>query len=117
MTHYEAGLGIKTTEEDNYEEGCLPETAQAYEFNIEFEGFSVKELLERMKDYFMCEDEDIQLNACDEKGRIDIQLLENAEGYKMNSSEKELWKEGKIKAYLSNYSFHIEKVTREEITL
>ena len=114
---YETGKGFKFTEEDNYREGCLPGTSQMWDIDVEFQGETKEEVTAKIKDFFGVNDNYLDINACDEKGRIDIAILENAEGHEASQREIELWKKERIKLWYAVYTFNISKVTREEITL
>ncbi len=114
---YKSSKGIKFSEEDVYQEGCLPDTTQTCDVDVEFKSDSVAGLLKKMYDYFGISKEDADLNACDEKGRIDICILENADGYKASKSDIVCWKDRDKKLWSVIYTYYISKVTKETIIL
>jgi len=117
MTRYETGTALKIVEIDNYLKECLPETAQHMEVDIEFKCDTLKDLLDNIADTFDVKSSDIEINACDEPGRIDFNTLENGNGYFANNNEINEWKKGLITLYACNYSYLVEQVTRETVTL
>ena len=115
---YETGKGLKFAEEDVFNEGCLPETASSHMIDVSFKAETKKEVIEKIKEFFDVDADAIESNSCEEAGRIDIMLLENTEGIKANESEIKDWKNaGCTKLYNCIYSFQLEKVTRETISI
>lgn len=57
---------------------------------------------------------DFQFNACEELGRIDIQVMERQafRRVKPSPADKEMWKAGEIDLWLTCYTFYVEKVER-----
>jgi hypothetical protein len=108
----ETVYGAKFAEIDDYENGCLPETAINFRIDVKFKADTVDDLLEDIKNYFGVDDDAIELNSCDEIGRIDIATLENADGYNANESEIELWKQGKIELWACTYTYYVDEVKR-----
>lgn len=109
----------KWTEEDNFDEGCIPGTLQTS--NVDFSGKweTVEEMLEDVTD-FLCipnNKENYELNSCDEEGRIDFFVMENAEGLNATTKEREQWKEGKLKLWSCIYIAYVEHVTRKPAQL
>ena len=115
--YYTSGYGLKFAEEDKFEEGCLPDTASSSSFDTSFEGESAGEVIEKICRYFDVELEDVELDACGEKGRVDVSVMENVEGYTATASELERWKVGKVQLWNCVYSFHVSKVTKEPVEL
>jgi hypothetical protein len=106
---YKTSRGIKFCEEDSYSEGCLPESGFVMDIDVYFEGKTTKEILEKMSDFHDAEINDLELNACDENGRVDIHVMENRDSYKPSNYEIEQWKNGRIKLYSSIYTYRIFK--------
>lgn len=106
---YTTTKGFGFVEEDNYEKGCLPGTDQYKEIDITFKGETKEEILTHIMNFYDVDEDDIETNACDEPGRIDIALMENAKGEKATISEIEQWKKGKIKLYYVVYTHHLTK--------
>lgn len=108
---YEIDKGFKYVEEDVYEKGCLPETSQAGVVDISFKAATVEELRKELKDFYGVEDENIDLDACDEPGRIDVQVLEDVNGVTVgNDYDIEQWKQGRKRLFLATYTFNVKHV-------
>ena len=116
-TYYETSKGLKFVEEDKFKEGGLPDTAQSWEVDITFQADTVKELMIKIMEYFDVPKEYLELNSCEENGRIDIALLEDRESYKATEDQRRLWKSGRLKLYYAVYSFQVSKTTKEEVIL
>jgi len=116
--NYETNGWIKFVEEDNFENGCLPETSVAFGGNDTFKADTVEALLDKLNAFVGNTDASaVSLDACDEPGRIDIEIMENELGYSPNARELDAWKQGKCRLFLVNYSFHVEQVQRSAISL
>lgn len=107
--------GMKLVEVDDYKKGCLPDTAFHMDMDVTFKGETSKELIENIKNFFGVDNEAIELNACDEKGRIDISTLENRDADLASDYEIELWKEGKCTLYACIYTFYAYKCEQVEL--
>lgn len=115
---FEAVGYIKHSEIDNFKNGCDPSTAQtSFNTYLQFSAESAPELIERMREYFGVDQEAITLDACDEIGRVDIQLHEDTEGMIASNWEIERWKEGLTILRLASYSFMVQEVTRQPVKL
>ena len=117
MSIYESGNALKFTEEDIYQGGCQPITGGSWEVDISFKDNTIKGLIEKIIDYYGVEISDVELDACEEQGRIDISILENAESIQASKSEIEAWKQGKIKLWSSIYTYQVHEVTKIPIKL
>jgi len=114
-TYYYSGKALKMVEVDNYKEGCLPESAQNFLIDVTFRNETKEEIIEDIKDYF--DIEELEINACDEPGRIDFSILENGDGLSASNYEVKEWKEGNIILYHAIYTYQITKVTKEVVKL
>jgi len=110
MKTYQTTEFNKFVEEDDYKEGCLSENSSYYDTGIKFKSNNLNKLIEKIKDFFDIKTEYIEFNSCEDKGRIDIGLTENADGEKPNKEEVKQWKKGKIKLYYCLYSAYIQEV-------
>jgi hypothetical protein len=110
---------LKLVEEDIFNEGCIPETAQHMDVDFDRTYENQDELIEDICNFLGIENdkENYLLNSCDEEGRIDFQLMENAEGYPASSRELALWKEGKCRLWAATYSAYVEEVIRKSFKL
>jgi hypothetical protein len=105
--------GMKYSEEDNYEEGCLPDTGRSCSVDISFKANTSDELIQQLKEYFDVDDDAIELNSCDEDGRIDIFVIEDKNGENASDYNIKLWQDGKKILYAVTYSFYVEEVERK----
>lgn len=109
---YVTNGNIKSVEEDDFLEGCIPETYFLVELNVSFKSKTKKEIIEKIKRFYNVNDDDILLNSCDEAGRVDIQILENEYGEKADNEEIEKWKKGNVKLYLATYTHIVQKLEK-----
>jgi hypothetical protein len=112
---YSTSKGWKFVEVDDYEKGCLPETAFHMEVDVTFKGSTKAELLNDIMNFYGVDEEAIELNACEEIGRIDISALENGDGHNASDSEIELWKQGKCTLYSVIYTHKAYKLSEVEL--
>ena len=115
---YEANGCMKVADEDIWKRGCtsFADITQCGE-NV-FSADTVLELIEELKKFCGTEDDTaLLLDACDETGRLDIQVMENEDGISASKKEIEWWQHKKTKLWLCCYTFYIVKVTREEVCL
>lgn len=104
---YRADGFFKMSEEDIYEEGCIPNSGSCFSSHEIFRSHNLNSLLDTIASFVGAERKDIELNACDEPGRVDIWMMENEMGYPATKAEIEAWKEGKTRLWDSIYSFQI----------
>jgi hypothetical protein len=108
---FQANGLLKFTEEDIWDDGCQPDTATSYPVDVTFTGKTAQEVIDKIADYLGCTSEDYEKNACDEPGRVDFAVTEDADGCRLLPREVKLWKKGQIKAWYAVYSAYIEKLT------
>lgn len=110
---------LKFVEEDNFQEGCDPKTAQSYMVDFSGKYESQEALIKGICDFLGIDDnpENYQINSCDEIGRIDFSVMENEEGYQASQRELNLFKEGKCRLWYAVYIAKVESVTREPFNL
>ena len=117
-TQYETTGWFKDAEEDIYEDGCQLDTGFCFSGNETFKADTIPELIEQLMSFVGCNDrESVLIDSCDEAGRIDIQTMETEEGYPATESDLATWKQGRKRLWLACYSFHVEKVIRETVSL
>lgn len=115
---------LKFSEEDSFEEGCLPDTAQMSEVDILWTGPTPENVINQVMGFLGVDKNSVELNACEDIGRVDFALTENADGYKLDDfpAQVKKWKAGKQKAYYvvyTGYLVHYEDnlVNLENVTL
>lgn len=97
----------KIAEEDNYQEGCLPDTSYMVDIDLSFRGATIEELIEQLKIYY---GEEYLVNPCeDDPSRIDFQRMEDSEGCEASKNQIEAWKKGRFKLWVVTYTMNIEK--------
>jgi hypothetical protein len=117
MKTFELRNIFKLSEEDNYEEGCLPQTAQDSMIAGPIAGDSLAELLKRFADMVGGDVSDIVINPCDDDpSRIELQTTENADGYAPTAQENADFAAGKINLYAVTYTAYVEEVIRTPLT-
>lgn len=99
----------KYVELDDYENGCDPDTATTYEVTIDFWDRTIDGLIKQIKEHFSVSDDHIILDACDEDGRIDIQIMEDYFGNAATQNDILFWKQNKRTLYLATYTTYVEK--------
>ena len=119
IKQYEINGVHRFTEEDIYNDGCQPKTGSSDYIKLNIKANTVDELIQKLFSElcFTYSKEALELNACDEEGRIDIQVMEDENGSEASKNELASWKNGKKRLWLGNYSANIELVTRESVSL
>ena len=118
-TRYETRGFWKDSEQDIFNEGCQPGTGAAFsdETTI-FSEDTLEELVEKIMEFCDTDDKrNVMLNACDEKGRIDVQVMERGDGTAASERNIIEWKQGFRDLWLCNYTFHVHFVTAEPVDL
>lgn len=115
---YEVNGYLKFWEEDVYSDGCQSDTGSDYYSPDRFSDDSLENLLTTLLEFCGTDEkENGMLDSCDEAGRFDICTLEDEQGVIASKNEIIEWKEGRQRLYAATYTFHIEKVTREKVSL
>jgi hypothetical protein len=110
---YEARGWNKHYEQDIFDDGCQPNTGGYAEGKDTFEAGDIHVLISKLMRFVGTDDKkDVLINACEEIGRIDIQNIENDEGYAASERELVEWKAGNVRLWSATYTFHVEKVER-----
>lgn len=99
----------KFTEQDDYGNGCLPDTATSYDVPVSFKGESADDVIKKAADFVGCGNDGIELDACDEIGRVDFAVTEGDDGSPLTDRELAQWKAGEIKAYYAVYTGIVER--------
>jgi len=116
-TYYQANGWVKFYGEDVYEEGCLPHTGGIIDGREQFKADTLDGLLNELIAFTGANYEDIQLDSCDEIGRVDISIMENADGARAMKWEIDSWKEADIQLWDCIYTFHIEQINATPVKL
>lgn len=111
---YVATGSFKHADEDVYKNGCSADGFTTSLQREKIEASTLEELLDGIMTYCGCEDKkSVLLNACDELGRVDVQVYETKDGKTANSADLARWKRGERRLWLCDYSFEVEEVLSE----
>jgi len=111
---YEVDGWVKYVEEDDWKNGCCG-GGESLGGDDRFYASNIPELLKQLQE-FVCEG-NMEVDACEEKGRVDICQMENRNGYPLTCAEETRWRNGEGKAWYASYTFYVQKVTREPVDL
>jgi hypothetical protein len=115
---YEINGGLKCVERDVFASGCQPETSRCWPIDVRLSADSVEELIKKLNDFLGNDDlSAVSLDACDEPGRIDVQMLENDAGEPATTAQIDVWKRCELALWLADYSFQVEAVERRTVEL
>jgi len=118
MSMYEVNGWYKYGEQDHLETGCDPDRYVSFSGTDQFSADTLPDLLIKLRSFVGVDDDyDIELDACDEDGRVDIQVMETADSYIANEWQVEEWRRGEIPLWYSTYTFHVAEVTRKGVRL
>ncbi len=103
---------------DNFEEGCLIEGGKTMFGNSSehtYKSDTLSGLIDILCKEFKAEPDAVSLNACDELGRLDIQVNQREPFVcaKPSANTMEEWKNGNINLWLTDYSFQVERIVTE----
>lgn len=104
------------SEEDNFEQGCIG-PANSYTYEQSFDASSEQHLLELIMVHFDVERDALELNACEEDGRIDVARMECEDGTKAYESDIAAWKAGNKKLFYTVYTGQLEIKTPAKFNL
>lgn len=114
---YEVNGALKFYEEDVYAHGCTGNGSTTW-IDIRWQAETLLELVAKLNSFVQNNNpENVLYDACDEDGRLDIQVYENEYGHTVGANEIAEWKEGKRRLWLCDYSFRVERVERKAISL
>ena len=116
-TYYQASGWGKLSEEDIYQDGCQPNTGGFTTGYTLFKADTLDGLLNELMAFVGANRDDIELNSCEEAGRVDISIMENADGARATKREIELWKDAEIRLWDCIYTFTVEKIQAEIVNL
>jgi hypothetical protein len=117
VNYYLADGWMKFYEEDVYQDGCLPHTGGIIDGREQFKAETLNGLINEILSFTDGDREGMELDACDDIGRVDISLMENADGARATKSEIECWKDGDLQLWDCIYTFRIQRVQSETLNL
>jgi hypothetical protein len=110
-TYYRINGLLKFSVEDNYNEGCDPETSSTVFIEMEYKGTSPQDVINKCASYLGVDSDGIEKNACGEKGRVDFSLMEDSDSNPASKNQLTNWKNNEQKLWSVTYSGKVEKVT------
>lgn len=96
----------KSTEQDNFDEGCIGGGSDYY-FDYAMKDATLAGLKAKIANFHGCKPEELELDVCDEAGRIEWGKTENYEGYEASESELESWRKGETVLYYAVYTCYV----------
>ena len=120
MKTYLQAIGfVKFAEKDNYQKGCSLEGGYATaDDNYRFRANTQEEMIEQLISFVPgATDDSVELNSCDETGRVDIQVMENDEGREPTHAEMSCFRKGDIDLWSVTYTFRIKEITEKDFDL
>lgn len=110
ITKYIAEINY-TMEEDDFKNGCLPETYRDHGIVQKVSSVTKQGLLDKIKS-FTCTDNIERFNE-----RLIAHTTVNANSYIPSNYEIEQWKKGKVKLYNANYDIYVSIQHTEEVSV
>lgn len=105
-----------STELDTYEDGCIGgKDSRDTAYDVSFSSNSLPDLLQMVADHVGVSMKDVELDACEEPGRMDLCRTETVDGGEPSESEIALWREGKFDLYCATYTVYV--TTSEPVRL
>lgn len=98
---------LKSSEEDDYRNGCVAGTATDNYLNVIFRCETLAELLEALKSFTGCNN--ILLKSCGEMGRVDLQRHETIKEDPATGNDYAAWKRGEKKLFHVTYTAYVYK--------
>lgn len=115
---YEVNGWWKYGEQDFYETGCDPDRYVSFSGPEQWSADNIPDLLIKLRSFVGVHDDyEIELDACEEYGRVDIQVLETPDSYPATPRQIEEWKRGETALWASTYTFRVNQVTRRTVRL
>ena len=92
-----------------YETGCSTETLYEPDYEMRLSAPNLEELLKEICSYFRCTHEDITLDACEEPGRIDVQVLQREafKKAKVSNKTRRAWEHPETNLWLTDYCMYV----------
>lgn len=114
-TQFEVSGFHRIATEDHYHQGEFGPSSDSY-VDYHIKAKTLQEMREKIASVVGGTLEDQDLNSCDEPGRVDVQMLENADGLSPTASQYAKWIEGEYRLWSVTYTFYVESVTRQPAT-
>ncbi len=115
--YFYVGKVYKWIEEDVYESGCIAESATDCDYKLNLKCQTIDEILTHLQNHFDCKLENMELNACGEDGRIDIQIMEDSHGNPAWDVQIAAWKSGKCRLWNAIYTVRVKQITETSVRI
>lgn len=117
MQVYEVNGWVKLSEEDKWEEGCIPDTGGFTCGEDRWTAPTIRTLVSQLMEFCSVTDMDDLVIFEDDPNQLHITVHENAYGSPLTDSQREEWKRGRVTAWDCIYSFRVTFVTRSLVDL
>jgi len=104
---YTAKAVIAIATPDNYTDGENPELTQHKDYDITITSNSKDKIIELIAEKHGVKREDLHLNACEEKGRIDVCFYENDNGEEPTNIEMALFRQNKLNLWAITVTYEL----------
>lgn len=104
--YYHIDMFYGTRMEDVWNAGCVADD-ECCDVDVQFDAGTQTHMLEKVMTFFVVDKEGIIL---DEIGRVDVQRYETEDGMFADNQEITLWKAGKLRLWLANYTGYLRRV-------
>lgn len=105
---------FKTAEKDVYKHGCILDSCLHFEIDVSFKNNTIKGLIQEVAEFLGIDadkiKDSIELNSCDEKGRVDFSVMEDSDSNYADAEDIKAWKQGNLTLWSCIYSARIEKI-------
>ena len=96
----------KFSEQDDYEEGCIGNGSDSF-IDYQIKTATLDEMKDKVAGFIGCKVEDLDLDSCEEVGRIDCGRTETEDGDEATSAQIDEWKAGDKVLYYVVYSCYV----------
>lgn len=96
----------KVSEHDDYENGCIGNGSDCF-IDYAIRTATLDDMKEKIAGFIGCKVEDLELNACEEVGRIECGRTEDSEGNEAMESQLAAWREGKETLFYAVYTAYV----------
>lgn len=102
---------LKHAERDIYDQGCAFDDGFSSDVSISFTAPDWPSLKAHVLSFFDAIEDSMEINACDEDGRIDIQRMEDADGLAPTERQIDQWKRGELDLWTVTYTGYVQSVS------
>jgi len=113
MKSYQTKIPIfKESTVDDYEHGESSRERQVVPIDIQFKGDTVKEVVKEIKEFHCVSDDYLLIEPCGETGRVDVMIMEDRDGIKMEKGDRnyQQWVKGEKTLWSAIYTYYVQEV-------